>query len=138
MYFLSKDVQTKSDGHSVRCILSIENWSRWTLGFPVVYTHYGGFQFNFHEREVFAAHREIVVAVNEADSITGSSGVIAWELGRKNIHLIVMWSVPYNLNFYNAHFGFGMVRLSTKFTRDMLPYWYRRMYEGDKAPSTFR
>ena len=55
----------KGDGHEVRCILSIENWSRWTLGFPVVYTHYGDFQFNFHEREVFAAHREIVVAVNE-------------------------------------------------------------------------
>ena len=34
----------KGDGHEVRCILSIENWSRWTLGFPVVYTHYGDFQ----------------------------------------------------------------------------------------------
>ena len=73
----------------------------------------------------------------QKDSITGTSGVIAWELGRKNIHLIVMWSVPYNLNFYSAYFGFGMVRLSTKFTRDMLPYWYRRMYDGDDAPSTF-
>ena len=31
-----------------------------------VYNHYGDFQFNFHEREVFAAHRELVVAVNEA------------------------------------------------------------------------
>ena len=56
----------KNDGHEVRCLLSVENWSRWTLGFPVVYNHYGGFQFNFHEREVFAAHRELVVAVNEA------------------------------------------------------------------------
>lgn len=130
------DVRGRGDGHGVRCIISVENWSRWMLSFPVVYTHYGGFQFNFHEREVFAAHREIVVAVNEADSITGSSGVIAWELGQKNIHLIVMWSIPYNLNFYNSHFGFGMVHLSTKFTRDMLPYWYRRMYEGD--PGTFK
>eukprot|EP00094_Tigriopus_californicus_P012301 TCALIF_11890-PA protein Name:"Similar to Conoporin-Cn1 (Conus consors)" AED:0.18 eAED:0.19 QI:0/0/0/0.66/1/1/3/0/211 len=111
--------------------MSIENWTRWMLSFPVVYTHYGDFQFGFHEREVFAAHREIVVTVNDLDSITGSSGVIAWELGEKNIHLILMWSVPYNLNFFNAHFGFGMVHLTTKFTRDMLPYWYRRMYEGD-------
>ena len=61
------------------------------LSFPVVYTAYGGFQFGYHEREVFAAHREIVVAVNERDSITGASGVAAWELGQKNIHLIVMW-----------------------------------------------
>ena len=132
-----KDVVANNHGgHEVRCVISIENWTRWMLGFPVVYTNYGDFQFGFHEREVFAAHREIVVAVNDLDSITGSSGVVAWELGDKNIHLILMWSVPYNLNFFNAHFGFGMVHLSTKFTRDMLPYWYRRMYEGD--PGSFK
>ncbi len=64
------------------------------------------------------------------------SKVAAWELGDKNVHLIVMWSVPYNLAFYDAHFGFGVVHLSTKFTRDMLPYWYKRMYEGE--PGTFK
>ena len=116
--------------------MSIENWSQWMLSFPVVYTQYGDFQYGFHEREVFPAHREIVVSVNELDSITGSSGTIAWELGHKNIHFIVMWSLPYNMNFYNAHFGLGMVHLSTKFTRDMLPYWYKRMYEGE--PGTFK
>ena len=52
------------------------------LSFPVVYTQYGDFQFNFHEREIFPSHREIVVATNELDSITGSSGTIAWELVR--------------------------------------------------------
>ena len=30
----------------------------------------------------------------------------------------------------------GMVHLSTKFTRDMLPYWYKRMYDGE--PGTFK
>ena len=85
----------------------------------------------FHEREVYSAHKEIVIAVNDKDSMTGTSGVIAWELGDQNIHLIVMWTIPYNLNFYDAHFAFGMVHLTTKFTRDMLPYWYQRMYKGD-------
>lgn len=109
-----RDIRHRNDNHEVRCIISIENWSRWMLAFPVVYTHYGDFQFGYHEREVFAAHREIIVSVNDLDSITGSSGVIAWELGDKNIHLIVMWSIPYNLGFFNAYFGFGMVHLSTK------------------------
>ena len=68
-----QEVRGKGDGHEVRCILSIENWSRWTLGFPVVYTHYGDFQFGFHEREVFAAHREIVVAVNEVGRICSAN-----------------------------------------------------------------
>lgn len=117
----------------------IENWSKWMLNFPVVYTQYGDFQYGFHEREVFPAHREIVVAVNELDSITGSSGTIAWELvrpGTKNIHFIAMWSIPYNMHFYNSHFGLGMVHLSTKFTRDMLPYWYKRIYEG--GPGSYK
>lgn len=30
----------------------IENWSQWMLSYPVVYTHYGDFQFGYHEREV--------------------------------------------------------------------------------------
>ena len=112
-----KDVQRHNEGHEVRCIISVENWSKWMLSFPVVYTQYGDFQYGFHEREIFPSHREIVVSVNELDSITGSSGTIAWELGHKNIHFIVMWSIPYNLVFYDAYFAIGMVHLSTKFTR---------------------
>ncbi len=81
----------RRDGHEVRCIISIENWTQWLLSFPVTYSYYGGFQRGLHEREVFSAHREAVVAVNELDSVTGTSGVVAWELGRKNIHLIIMW-----------------------------------------------
>jgi len=130
------DVMSHDEGHEVRCIMVIENWSKWMLNFPVVYTQYGDFQYGFHEREVFPAHREIVVAVNELDSITGSSGTIAWELGTKNIHFIAMWSIPYNMHFYNSHFGLGMVHLSTKFTRDMLPYWYKRIYEG--GPGSYK
>lgn len=131
-----RDIAAEDEGHEVRCIISIENWSKWMLSFPVVYTLYGDFQYGYHEREVFPSHREIVVAVNEKDSITGTSGTIAWELGHKNIHFIVMWSIPYNLNFFRPYFGIGMVHLNTKFTRDMLPYWYKRMYEGE--PGTFK
>ena len=56
--------------------------------------------------------------------------------GTKNIHFIAMWSIPYNMHFYNSHFGLGMVHLSTKFTRDMLPYWYKRIYEG--GPGSYK
>ena len=56
-------------------------------------------------------------------SFTGTSGTIAWELEEQGVHLILMWSVPYNLNIYNSYFGVGVVQLTTRFTRDMLPYW---------------
>ena len=49
---------------------------------------------------------------------------MAWELEKKGVHMVVMWSVPYNLNIYNSYFAVGVVQLTTKFSRDMLPYWY--------------
>ena len=57
-------------------------------------------------------------------SFTGTSGTMAWELEKKGVHMVVMWSVPYNLNIYNSYFAVGVVQLTTKFSRDMLPYWY--------------
>ena len=107
----------------------------------------------YHEREVFPSHSEVVVMVNEEESrFTGTSGTIAWELEEENVHLIVMWSIPYNLRIYNSYFGIGVVQLSTRyspsrltlitltmsrFTRDMLPYWYKQMIEN-KQGRTFQ
>ena len=45
---------------------------------------------------------------------TGTSGTVAWELEEQGVHLILMWSVPYNLNIYNSYFGVGVVQLTTK------------------------
>ena len=56
-------------------------------------------------------------------SFTGTSGTMAWELEEQGVHMVVMWSVPYNLNIYNSYFAIGVVQLTTKFSRDMLPYW---------------
>ena len=90
----------------------------------------------FHEREVFPSHREVLITVNNGDkSFTGTSGTIAWELEEQNVHLIIMWSVPYNLNIYNSYFGIGVVQLTTRFTRDMLPYWYKQIIENKQGRS---
>ncbi|XP_040575684.1 conoporin-Cn1 [Lepeophtheirus salmonis] len=133
-----KNILNNTDGHEVRCLVSIENWTKWILSYPVVYQHYGHFQFGYHEREIFPSHREIIVAVNERDSLSGTSGTIAWKLGDNGVHVIVMWSVPYHKVLYNAYFGVGMVHLTTKFTRDTLPYWYKRMYEGSGSSNYFK
>ena len=80
----------------------------------------------------------MLLTVNNGDnSFTGTSGTVAWELEDQNVHLIVMWSVPYNLNIYNSYFGIGVVQLTTRFTRDMLPYWYKQMIEH-KQGRTFQ
>ena len=126
----------------VSCIINLENWSKWLLGNPVSFSKYGSFlagmEINtvseiqvkvsaFHPREVFPSHREVAIAVDNLDSsFTGTSGTFALKLGTQSVHLIVMWSVPYNLNIYNSYFGIGVVNLDTTLSRDM-PYWYRQM-----------
>ena len=72
---------------------------------------------------------------------------MAWRLGRHQAHLIVMWSIPYNLNIFNSYFAVGVASLSSRFrwlrcltcryqppasnfyiySKDMLPFWYREM-----------
>jgi len=127
------DVRNATGGHPVRCIINIENWTKWLLGYPVFYFKHGTFQKGFHEREVFPSHREIVITGNEAEhSFTGTSGIIGWELDQ-NVHLLVMWSIPYNLGIFNAYMGIGVVRLTTRFTQDMLPYWYSEMIDQEQG-----
>ena len=88
---------------------------------------------------MFPSHREVLITVNNGDkSFTGTSGTIAWELEEQNVHLIIMWSVPYNLNIYNSYFGIGVVQLTTRFTRDMLPYWYKQIIENKQGRSFHR
>ena len=114
-------------GHAVRCIISIENFSRWNLSNPRVLNESGEFQYGFHAREILPARREIVVSVDELNSTMGSSGAIAWEIRYKNtstrilrIYLIVSWDIPYNLLFDDAKFGFRMIGSCKPLTSDML------------------
>ena len=39
-----KLMQGKTSGHDVRCLIHIENWTKWLLSYPVYYTRYGLFQ----------------------------------------------------------------------------------------------
>ena len=38
-----------------------------------------------------------------------------------------MWSIPYNLNIFNSYFAVGMAKLNSRFSSDLLPYWYKQM-----------
>ena len=39
-----KAMQSRASGHDVRCLIHIENWTKWSLAYPVFYTRYGHFQ----------------------------------------------------------------------------------------------
>ena len=37
-------LQNMTHKHQIGCIINIENWSKWLLGYPVYYFKYGAFQ----------------------------------------------------------------------------------------------
>ena len=122
--------------HSYQVCISIGTWA---VAIKVL---------EFHTREIFPSHREVTIVVNkEEDKFTGTSGggkslqgwhqhrtfncvgTIAWKLSdhqstNPQSHLILMWSIPYNLNIFNSYFAVGMVRLSSKFRQET--DWERR------------
>ena len=36
--------QEKKTRHDIRCLVNIDNWTKWLLGYPTYYTKYGVFQ----------------------------------------------------------------------------------------------
>ena len=82
---------------------------------------------------MFPSHREATIAISNLESsFTGTSGAVAWQLSGQGVQLIVMWSIPYNLNIYNSYYGIGVVKMTS---RDMMPYWYRQMIGYQKGRS---
>ena len=116
--------------HSYQVCISIGTWA---VAIKVL---------EFHTREIFPSHREVTIVVNkEEDKFTGTSGggkslqgwhqhrtfncvgTIAWKLSdhqstNPQSHLILMWSIPYNLNIFNSYFAVGMVKLNSKFRQE--------------------
>ena len=37
------EIQNLTHSHQIGCVINIENWSKWLLGYPVYYFKYGGF-----------------------------------------------------------------------------------------------
>ena len=49
-----------------------------------------------------------------------------------SLRLIVMWSVPFNLNLYDTHMGLAMIYNQGPFTSSS--YWFKKMYYSDIGP----
>ena len=62
--------------------------------------------------------RQFWIFRNICSRVLKLSGTMAWRLGGHQAHLIVMWSIPYNLNIFNSYFAVGMVKLNSKFRQE--------------------
>ena len=100
-------VSGRGQGSGVRCILSLSNWSMFTLLDVETITECGETSKLFPPRNIFPGYREVMVMQN-TNPLVGSCGTISWQLVEINMRLIIMWSVPFNFNIRDSYYAIGL------------------------------
>ena len=68
----------------------------------------------------------------QTGTATGSCGTVSWQIQNVNLRLIIMWSVPFNLNIHDSYVALGMVYNEGRFGSS--GYWFNQMYYGKHGP----
>ena len=105
-----QDIKTSARyraGAGVRCIVSLNNWSMFTLLDVETNTECGTTNKEFPPRNVFPGYREVMVMQN-TNPMMGTCGTISWQLVEINMRLIIMWSVPFNFNIRDSYYAIGL------------------------------
>ena len=98
----------RSQGAGVRCILSLANWSMFTLLDVETNTECGETNSQYPPKNVFPGYMEVMVMQN-TNPMVGSCGTISWQIVEIDLRLIVMWSVPFNFNLRDSYYAIGLV-----------------------------
>ena len=72
-----------------------------------------------------------VMSFLQAGTATGTCGTVSWQIEHLDTRLIVMWSVPFNLNIHDSYFAVGMIFNRGRFTSSS--YWFNQMYYSEKG-----
>jgi len=121
----------RQTSHKVRVILNVENWSRFTLLDSQTDLHCGEILQQFQAPNVYPGYREVMLGVG-TKVFSGTCGTVSWQIIELSIRLIVMWSVPFNLNLYDTHMGLAMIYNQGPFSSSS--YWFNKMYYSDIGP----
>ena len=74
----------------------------------------------------------MLIILFQTGTATGSCGTVSWQIQNVNLRLIIMWSVPFNLNIHDSYVALGMVYNEGRFGSS--GYWFNQMYYGQHGP----
>ena len=70
--------------------------------------HCGEVLAQYQASNVYPGYREASLGVG-TQVFGGTCGTISWQIVELSLRLIVMWSVPFNLNLYDTYLGLAMI-----------------------------
>nr|Q76CA2.2 RecName: Full=Echotoxin-2; Short=Echt 2; Flags: Precursor [Monoplex echo]BAD01578.2 hemolysin [Monoplex echo] len=118
---------TSSD-YSVTCVIEVENWTKHLMKYPVVQIANSGGLLTVAKNVLPAEIQSF--AMRKAWGANGVYGTVSWVLGQTNRRVVIMWSAPYNFDFYSNWLAVGMSRpgLAVPSSRST---WFDLMYYGN-------
>ena len=101
-------IRVRASNFSVAVGIQVENWSRFRLAEPSVEIEHGVVLGNLPPGPVGPGKQDISIIGNRR-ALTGTNGVIRWKIGSESDKVLsVMWSVPYNMQFWSTWVGVGI------------------------------
>ncbi|KAK7104339.1 hypothetical protein V1264_019077 [Littorina saxatilis] len=98
---------TFGDGYRVTCALQVENWTRYNLSNPVIHMNHGQIS-KAPPATIDSGYREVTVTRKTSGTATGTSGTVSWEVEGLDRRVYLMWSAPFNFDFYSNWLGVGV------------------------------
>ena len=95
----------ESCGHRVVCGVEVSNATKFNLAAGECYIHNG--QIKVPHSSIGPAKKETFLGHQTGALCSGTTGVTAWKIGDTNVHLLVLWSAPYNFDHYANWLGIG-------------------------------
>uniref|UniRef100_W4VSJ5 Conoporin 6 n=1 Tax=Conus geographus TaxID=6491 RepID=W4VSJ5_CONGE len=125
-----KDLAENS--YRVTCAIEVENWTKFNLGDPKTTPSWG--QYTTMPVPIEPGKREAFAVRKAAHSATGTSGTVSWEVNGNRRRFVIMWSAPYNFNFYSNLMAVGM---TIEGEVKVAPYhfWYYWMLDYADSPT---
>ncbi|KAL3870184.1 hypothetical protein ACJMK2_038333 [Sinanodonta woodiana] len=119
-------------GFKINCGIEVENWTKFPFTDPVVKIYAGAL--STPPGDILPSKREAMVARKSSDSATGTFGTVSWLVEGHSRRIVVMWAVPYDINFYSNWLGVGITAPGVTFHAQGND-WFNQMYYGTSSVS---
>lgn len=100
-YSMLQDVLRQEGDHIRKIAIGLKNSSKCLLNNPCVYYESGGSDTPL-PAEIQGGHVGLLGARKISAALTGTSGVITYNIANRNATLALMWSVPMDFNVFSS------------------------------------